>query len=418
MIEPATVPLRRTRRRLAFGLRTLMLFVLAVAAVLGWKVHRAKVQRRAVARIEAAGGAVTYDFSFGGESPSDRPASEPPAPAWLRRAIGDEFFQEVTAVSFHGVKMLWTGDVLAPIDDLDHLLSLTLSGRAIAPTDLEWIGRSRSLRILELRQADINDSGLSILANARRLRRLDIGFSDRVTDAGLASLRGLLELEEFSISGARLNGPGLAHLADLPALRSLRLGSCQIDDACLASLLGLERLQELDLFYGTFTDAGMGYLEGLTGLESLKLKYALEFTDDGLIHLRALHRLKRLDLSCTMVTDRGLPHLASLESLEELDLHADEVSDAGLVHLLGLRNLRKLMGVSKVSDEGIAALAQANPGLTITRDRGLLRSARAEKAFRDLFVPRRIRAPASPAIDRAQGLAPPPATPAGSPGSD
>jgi hypothetical protein len=142
---------------------------------------------------------------------------------------------------------------------------------------------------------------------------------------------------------------------------------------------------------------------------------AMDFTDDGLAHIRGLHRLKKLDLSGTMVTDRGLAHLASLESLEELSLYSDEVTDAGLVHLRGLRSLRKLMGVSRASDDGVAALAEAIPGLRITRDLGFaIRPARAEKAIRDLIVPPMLQIPAG---DQAEAVPPPAAVPVAAPSS-
>ena len=46
-------------------------------------------QRRAVAAIRRAGGGVGYDHK-----------GRPWAPAWLRKRLGDEFFQEVTSVQF------------------------------------------------------------------------------------------------------------------------------------------------------------------------------------------------------------------------------------------------------------------------------------------------------------------------------
>ena len=50
----------------------------------------ASIQRRAVAEIRATGGAVDYDYMYPGPGPAIDRNAEPPAPAWLRRAIGDE----------------------------------------------------------------------------------------------------------------------------------------------------------------------------------------------------------------------------------------------------------------------------------------------------------------------------------------
>ena len=70
-------------RRLVFGVRALMVLVLFVAVGLGWKVNRARIQKRAVARIEAAGGFCAYDDTFR-------------APAWLHQKIDAAYFQEVS----------------------------------------------------------------------------------------------------------------------------------------------------------------------------------------------------------------------------------------------------------------------------------------------------------------------------------
>ena len=48
-------------RSLRFSLRGLIVVVLIIGGSLGWVVHRARVQRRAVAAIEKAGGTVEYE---------------------------------------------------------------------------------------------------------------------------------------------------------------------------------------------------------------------------------------------------------------------------------------------------------------------------------------------------------------------
>src|ERR1700677_1731623 len=110
-------PREPERRRLVLRLQTLMLLILLVAACLSWKVNRARIQTRAVARIEKAGGHVTYDYTFCGEYPH-KLDGKPWAPAWLRQKIGDAHFQEVTAVHFYNKA---TDDDLAAVADFDHL---------------------------------------------------------------------------------------------------------------------------------------------------------------------------------------------------------------------------------------------------------------------------------------------------------
>lgn len=105
------------RRRFQFSLRTLLVLLTALAIWLGFTVNRAQVQKKAVRAIEAAGGVVQYDWQpklkpqSGGTVSVAYQAShwtnvltpesgQPGGPAWLRRLIGDDYFQEVESVAF------------------------------------------------------------------------------------------------------------------------------------------------------------------------------------------------------------------------------------------------------------------------------------------------------------------------------
>src|SRR5262245_3580204 len=78
------------RRRLRFSVRALMVLVLIIGGGLGWVIHRARVQRDAVATIRRAGGDVAYSWQWSGGRPVF-PRSKPPGPDWLRRILGPDF---------------------------------------------------------------------------------------------------------------------------------------------------------------------------------------------------------------------------------------------------------------------------------------------------------------------------------------
>jgi hypothetical protein len=62
-------------RYMRLSVRGLILVVLAVGACLGWWLERARVQRKAVAAIRAAGGWITYEWDVPGA---------PSTPGWRR----------------------------------------------------------------------------------------------------------------------------------------------------------------------------------------------------------------------------------------------------------------------------------------------------------------------------------------------
>jgi hypothetical protein len=54
-----------------------------------------------------------------------------------------------------------------------------------------------------------------------------------VSDAGLAKLMGLKQLQTLKLAGTLVEGPGIASLAALPNLRDLDLAGARVDDEVL-----------------------------------------------------------------------------------------------------------------------------------------------------------------------------------------
>ena len=80
-------------RRFQFSLRTLLVAMLLLAVWLAVTTNRVRDQRRAVAALMDLGWSVQYDWER-------RSTSEPHGPKWLRRIIGDDYFQKVVHVYF------------------------------------------------------------------------------------------------------------------------------------------------------------------------------------------------------------------------------------------------------------------------------------------------------------------------------
>ncbi|HEX5446236.1 MAG TPA: HEAT repeat domain-containing protein, partial [Pirellulales bacterium] len=98
----------------------------------------------------------------------------------------------------------------------------------------------------------------------------------------------------------------------------------EITDADLAHLSGLVNLELLNLNQTAIGDAGLAHLAGLVRLKSLQL-WCTKVTSAGLVHLVNMTRLRSLSLADCAVTDDGLRHLRRLDQLERLSLSGTQI---------------------------------------------------------------------------------------------
>jgi hypothetical protein len=348
-----------------------MIVVLAIGGFLGWKVNRARDQRLAVAAIQAKQGKIAYDYQMTSDDVLDpKPislTSEPHAPRWLRRAVGNEFFQEVAHVD---IRSDVSGETLLAVAKLDHLVHLTLAldGAKVDVAALGEIAKTPTFQSLILAQQSVNDAAMAKLAGARRLRRLLVVGANDLTDAGLASLADLPALEYLEIHNApRITDLGLENLG--PLLASLETLSIQasITDEGMACLRNCRKLKTLALGETRVSDAGLAHLSRLESLETLSMG-ATGVTDDGLAALRGLKNLKSLSLRSTKVHGPGLAHLEGLVALERLSLARTSLLDEGLETIARMKALKWLtLWESQVSPEAIDRLQAARPTLKIDK---------------------------------------------------
>lgn len=404
---------RATRGRLVFRLsvRALMVLVLLIGGGAGWVVHRARVQKEAVAAIEQAGGRVVYDWAWKDGHPAPRGAK----PAWPKRlvdTVGPDYFGNVVAVypakSTDDTLMLHIGQLrslqllnlngrksvtdlgLVHLRGLTELRELDLSFTGATGSGLKSLERMTRLRKLVLPTGPISDDDLAHLGGLTGLEWLQAGSTQRgITDAGLAHLKGLVNLKVLSLHSPRITSSGLAALrgmsrlemltlgrtgvddlapiGHLTGLTSLSLSATPIDDAGLAPVARMSGLRSLHLEHTQITDAGLVHLRGLKAMAILSLDHT-RITDAGLEHIAGLTNLENLWLNHTAISDRGLPRLAALNKLTLLFVEGTQVTDAGLANLAGLKALEQV-AVSKtgVTDAGIAAAQRNRPGTRFVR---------------------------------------------------
>lgn len=308
---------------------------------------------------------------------------------------------------------------LATLKDLPDLRRLHLYDVKLTDLGLQQVGQMRSLQILDLRNCECTASSLKHLSGLRDLRRLlmsdrdlndlvlkslrEIGLLDKldttwqsrepnlgdvrrelyepvtvrtlklsnVTDAGLAELKGLSELQVLELRDSKVLGPGLTDLAALTRLHTLDI---DVTDSVLAALrevdriftlkwaingdggrpksasevAGFERPANSGSINNKLTEAGLLDLKALINLRTLRVIDQEQLTDR---HLAALEKIGLLHALPQAITkDGGRP--TGPKDVESLNLASSKLTDAGLRPLAALVNLKNLnlrgTAVSKV----------------------------------------------------------------------
>ncbi len=129
-------------------MRGLMAFVLLVGGGLGWVIHRAHVQRDAVAAIRRVGGEAAYGWEWSNGAPVT-PRSKPPWPEWVRRILGPDFLDTVTFVRLMGPRC--DDESLRAACRLPWLEELTVLNSSATDDAAEGIRYLTNLRLLDFR---------------------------------------------------------------------------------------------------------------------------------------------------------------------------------------------------------------------------------------------------------------------------
>jgi hypothetical protein len=353
------------RWRFQFSMRSLFFLVVAVAMMCGWVATEEQAAKRQREAARAIGGreagaegdpymdltagwcVVVYDYQV--DARGEPTFKSNPAPAWLRRIFGDDFFASVVAVTA-GVRTLSDAD-MARLEAFPRLQALCISGGPCYIHDGPL--RSCNLTTLDPHWSSLRNGKASGLVRAAA-HDLWVGFPTRVTDTGLKHLQYLTKLE------------------------FLEIGDPLVTDAGLKYVQGLTDLQVLDAGRASITDAGLRYLKRLKRLEIVWID-GTKVTDAGLRYLKPLERLKDLNLSNTWVGDEGVEQLTFLTGLESLDLSHTRVGDRGLRKLTALRGLQVLsLQSTSVTSAGMEEARRALPKCTFWSDTGYTLKKRPE----------------------------------------
>ena len=127
--------------------------MLAIGGWLGWMVRSARIQREAVAAIQAAGGRNMYDWEWENGYPMKNEG--PRAPKWLVDRLGIDYFGSVVYVEFN----VFDTYGMAMRQDAGFDASGLQSYRRRFDAALAQVGRLRRLEELRLSSSEVTDDG-------------------------------------------------------------------------------------------------------------------------------------------------------------------------------------------------------------------------------------------------------------------
>ena len=190
-----------------------------------------------------------------------------------------------------------------------------------------------------------DDDELAALTTLHKLRELELVWQRKLSAEGLSHLGSLPILESLTLTGTNTDADGVVLLVErLPNLKSLELrGQPALGDRSIPSLAGMRWLRRLSLVgCGRISTAGLVELSGLRRLEELELAElpapdgGSAITDDVLVSIERLPKIRSLAVRGASVTDAGVATLAAgspqLSSIDLRDCAA--VTDHGVRALL------------------------------------------------------------------------------------
>lgn len=174
------------------------------------------------------------------------------------------------------------------LDDLKYVNQLELDDTSITDETLQHVCRVENLPHATLTRTKITDRGVSLLAELKDLRNLEINDNPQIGDGACSAIARLTRLRFLDLSGTSITDAGLAPLAALVNLRDLCLNDCKrITAAGLQHLQQLPSLQQLPLRRTTISDEAVAVLSQFRNLRLLDLRDT-QVSKDGAGRLQAL----------------------------------------------------------------------------------------------------------------------------------
>jgi hypothetical protein len=116
----------------------------------------------------------------------------------------------------------------AALKTLPHLHKLVVEKADLTPRTLAAIGACKDLRHLGLVNCGVSDNELAGLKDLTRLEHLALSDNPRITDRGMATVKGFDRLRVLYLSKTAITDKGLAELKVLDGLRTLSVKGTRV----------------------------------------------------------------------------------------------------------------------------------------------------------------------------------------------
>ena len=290
---------------------------------------------------------------------------------YIGEAVGDVAVPAGKDVALIVSKEAWRD--LSPLAKLDpnalHTLAVDCERHDTdKPGDkcMPHITTLSGLQTLVLYNAGITNEALTLLMNLESLEKLMI-ISEQLDDGGVEHIGKLRWLKGLRYYSPHVTNESYSHVAKLTSLEEFFPGG-KLTDQGLVYLVKLPKLRHLMLSGKRAGAQGLAHLAGCPSLNKIEF---LEppLSDEWFDSLSTIKTLKELRISNTNLDDEQLGRLKSLSSLKELELQGGfgaigaSVGDSGLTHLAQIKSLESLdLRYGRFTDEGLRHLCSL-PGL-------------------------------------------------------
>lgn len=230
--------------------------------------------------------------------------------------------------------------------------------RKVDPYDaafFEHLGHITTVESLNIIATKFNDAWMPHLVKLTNLKTLRFINNGKLSDAGMAQLAGLKNLEQFSFVGTQITGRAYAKFEGFTKLTRVSHRGSSIDDEGLMQLCDhLPNLENISLAHAKFTDAGAPHLAKLTKLKGLELG-AAKATPQALRHIAKLP-LEYLQLGEGFDSPESLPFIKDLSTLRRLTFtNVKPLADSDLKIIAGMKQLEQLeLGKIEFSEARLA----------------------------------------------------------------